>query len=289
MPPADKAARQPNVSPLQHLMPLGALPSPASVHDPLNSPTLEIRLWESQVPSSHPLPAPPDPLDAADVLPTQPGLVRVESVVTPLSDEMPLPDLNTTVGGALAPVHPTPRPPPPKRSRPGFRLPSFQALGIANPHPDRFGLDGNLTQSTIETIQRPLNAHYAESGLTPIFPDLKFGQAYPDFATRPDGKLLGGRAIQSPVRQLVSTLTPPAESEYIDWSSIFTVTTVMDSPSTEPGNGVPAEASGQSSIAPSMTELPTQISLRQSDTNESPRWTRGAIGALGEERGMCNW
>ncbi len=180
------------------------------------------------------------------------------------------------VGGALAPVHSTPPPqPPPRRSRPGFRLPSFQSLGIANPNPDRFGLDGFLTRNTTETGSQPVSAQYADSGFTPMFPDLHL--------TLPSGrKMPGGRAIQSPVRQLVNTLTPPAEAGYIDWSSIPRITTAMDSPSTDPGNVAPTETRREGATNTQTAGSSSQMPAAQPETNGKPAWVRPAISVLGE-------
>jgi hypothetical protein len=62
---------------------------------------------------------------------------------------MPAPASNGMVGGALAPVHITPTHQPNHKSGPGYELrsSSFEALGIAAPHPDRYGhssLDGTV-------------------------------------------------------------------------------------------------------------------------------------------------
>lgn len=284
--PADKAARHPNVSNFQQYAALAAFPSPASVHDSLNSPTLENSLQNTQAASFQLHTTVQSLIDAADVhvLPTQPGDVRIEPVVTPAAKEMPEPDLNLTVGGALAPVH-TDLPPrsPPKRSRPELRLPSFESLGIANAHPDRFSLDGNLTESIIETLPHSSNAHYAQQRFASVFPDTKLGQRFRNLPRDPGSKLPGGRAIQSPVRQLVNTLTPPAEPECIDWPSMPTVSTTMDSPSTDPGQvaGVGSKRQSTAAPGPSTIVLPV-LSFSQHENNQRSLWFHGAINAIGQ-------
>jgi hypothetical protein len=279
--PADTAAGQPNVSNYQHIAALAAFPSPASVHDSLNSPVLETALRETQAHRQR-LPGPHTPSSPADILPPHPDDVRLESVVTPLADKMPEPDMNLVVGGALAPVHSTPPPrPPPRRSRPGFRLPSFQSLGIGNPNPYRFGFDGNLTRSSTETMPLALRARYVEHRFTPMFPDLIFGPALQDLTIDSGRKIPGGRAIQSPVHQLVNTLTPPAESGYVDWNSIPTVTTAMDSPSTDPGNVAPTEGRREGATNMQAAGSASQTSTTQPDTDGRPSWIRAAIDVLG--------
>ena len=269
--PAAKAATQPNnVSNFQHFAALAEFPSPASVHDPLNSPPLE-----SHVSSSRSLSAIHDPLETAHILSTQPGDVQISSVVTPLADDMPGPDMNLVVGGALAPVHSSlPPRPPTKRPRPGLRLPSFRSLGIANPNPERFGLDGNLT------TQQSASTHCGGAGFTPAFPDLKFGRILQDGVPDVDGKPPGGCAIQSPVRQLVNTLTPPAEPEYIDWTSLPSITSAIDSPPPDPDPIIHAEGP-EASVVGIVADMPSQASLRQSEVDERPFWIRGAIDVLG--------
>ena len=279
--PADTAARQPNVPNHQQLAALAAFPSPASVHDSLNSPVLEHALRDSQAYTQR-LAGPYTPSSPGGILPTQPDDVHLESVMTPPADKMPESDMNLVVGGALAPVHSTPPPrPPARRSRPGFRLPSFQSLGIANPNPDRFGLDGNLTRSTTETMPLPLRARYAEHGFTPMFPDL-FGPALQDLAIDSDRKIPGGRAIQSPVHQLVNTITPPAESGYVDWSSIPTVTTAMDSPFTDPGNVAASEAGREGATGRQTAGSSSQMPAVQPERDGRPSWIRAAISVLGK-------
>lgn len=276
--PAAKAATQPNVT--NHLAALAAFPSPASIHDSLSTPTFETghagpRMSSPQSPLTvH------DSLGTADILPTQPGDVQIESVVTPPANDMPELDMNLITGGALAPVHSNlPSRPQPKRSRPGLRLPSFQSLGIANPNPDRFGLDGGLTQ-VAETMRQPPSSHYGSSGFTPVFPGLKLEPIFQDAAADGEGKIPGRRAIQSPVHQLVHTITPPAEAECINWTSLPTVVTAMDSPPTDSDNVVHNETPRQASMVGGSAEMSSQIPT-QLESDQRPSWIRSATDVLG--------
>lgn len=271
--PAAKAAT--NVS--TQIAALAAFPSPASIRDS-QTPILETGHDESRLRSPQSSLTLHDSLGTADILP---GDVVPESVVTPPADDMPGHDMNIIAGGALAPVHANlPSRPQPKRSRPGFRLPSFQSLGIANPNPDRFGLDGNLTQVTAETMRPPSSTHYGCSGFAPVFPDLKLEQIFQDAPADAEGKVAGGRAIQSPVHQLVHTLTPPAEAECIDWTSLPTVITAMDSPPTGPDNVGPTETPRQTATVGDSAEMASQIPTQQ-ETDQRPSWIRSAIDVLG--------
>lgn len=281
--PAAKAARQPNVSNVHHIAALTTFPSPAaSEHDSLTTPMLDdIGPRESQALSPHHPLLTRHNLLGADVVPSQPGDVLLESIVTPLADEMLVPDMNLAVGGALAPIHTNlPSPPAPKRLRPGLCLPSFQSLGIANPHPDRYGLDGVLTQSTADSSQQTSSKHYGEPVRAPPSAELRIEHLFRDFAIDADSKVPGGRAIQSPVHQAVHTLTPPAEAGDLDWR-IPTVTTAMASPSASPGNVPPAEPPRQDPSSLPTIAVPESIPQSLPDTR--PLWIRGAIDTLGQQ------
>ena len=281
--PVDTAVRQPNVSNQQHFAALAAFPSPASVHESLNSPVLEVALRDLQALGQRP-PGPYTPSSSADLLPTQPDDVQLESVLTPPTDNMPEPDMNLVVGGALAPVHSTPPPrPPPRRSRPGFRLPSFQSLGIANPNPDRFGFDGMLAHSTPDTMPLSMRARYADPGFTPMFPDLANEPAFQDLMIDSAPKTAGGRAVQAPFHQLVNTLTPPAESGYSAWSPLQTVTAAMDSPATDRGNAAPTDARREGAANLEAGGTSSQIPVRaRPETDSRPPWIRVGINVLGQ-------
>ena len=282
MPAARAAANKSNVSNIQPVAALAAFPSPASVHDSLSSPPLS--QVEFRVSTSQSLSAIHDPLDAADTVPAQPGDVQISPAVTPFADDMPGPDMNLVVGGALAPVRSTqPSRSTRRRLRPGLRLPSFQSLGIANPNPDRFGFDGNLSQLAVEAMRQSGSSHQ-DAAFTPVFPDLKYGQILQDAVPDVDGKLSGGRAIQSPVSQLVNTLTPPAEPEHIEWTAFPTFMAAIDSPSTD--TTLLAEEPQQASAVGAAAAMSSQSFLQQSEIDQRPPWIRGSIDVLGGSLGV---
>ena len=272
-----------NASNDEDLTALCAFPSPASINDSLTPPTLEFALRDAHAPCS-PIAARHGLLDTPNILPAQPGDVQIKSVVTPLADEtMPEPDMNLVVGGALAPVHANlPPRAPPRRARPAFRLPSFQSLGIALPNLDRFGLDSSSTSTTTEGIQHPLDTPYGGPEFMGAFSEPNFEPYFEGRKAGSDSKIPGGRAVQSPIRQVVDTLTPPAEPEHSDWSSMRTVISAMDSPSTDPGNIAPSEARRQSGAAASTSGLPSQISTGHAERDDGPQWIRGGISVLGQ-------
>lgn len=259
---------------------LGALPSPTS---DLNSPTLVSSLSKHQKPYRHLSPRHGLLDEVASVLPSPPAIVNVKSVVTPPADEMPEPDMNLVVGGALAPVRSSPPPhPPPRRPRPNLRLPSFELLGIAAPNPDRFGLDGSPAYYTREAGDEQTNALYAGSSFSLTLPGAKRGRTPPIQLPDVGSKQPGGRAIQSPLRSHIHTLTPPAENGDTDWNPILTVSSAMDSPSTDPGKGNHSESRRQSTAQTDTTPTgrPSQISMPRPGVENNASWIRGAIDAL---------
>ena len=259
---------------------LCAFPSPASVTSSLDTPTLQYSSSGDRCNPEH-LFAGNDLLEATNVLPTQPNEIMVEPVLTPPPNETPELNMDTIVGGALAPVHSNAPLCSPTRSRPGLRLPSFESLGIAAPHPDRYGgLNGTLTNAAREAMQEPLSVPH---GFPTSIEALKVGATGPEVAPNPSIERPGGRALQSPVHHIIDTITPPPEVGCIKWNlTTATVTSAMDSPLTDPGNA--NTGAGDVPIAPdaAATALASQIPTSKDEADENPPWTEGAIKSVGQ-------
>ncbi|KAK3072348.1 hypothetical protein LTR53_006998 [Teratosphaeriaceae sp. CCFEE 6253] len=255
--------------------PLCAFPSPASTSAALETPTLARTLGDSRASALwSPRSLVPD---AANILPAEPTAItsRPQPLMTPPSDPRTHPDLNMIVGGALAPVNTTVMEHPRRRLSAGLRLPSFEALGIASPHPDRFGqqlLDGATTDisrgAKLETLRSgngldalaSMRLHTA--GGAPNIEPLRTG---------------GLGAVQSPLQQYITILTPPADVGDSSWLANATMSSLsadpsdlaMLTPSVDAGAAAGAlGASGQSTLAP--------LSPPQTAT----QWIDGAMGAL---------
>ncbi|EME83024.1 uncharacterized protein MYCFIDRAFT_203484 [Pseudocercospora fijiensis CIRAD86] len=149
--------------------------------------------------------------------------------------------MNLIVAGALAPVPSPPQPKEPSRSGPGLRLPSFDALGIAAPHPDRFGSlsfsDDNMPDCLGGAIAQPSDAKNPGDAIVDAFDSLAscFSSALTE---RPQihPKLPPG-LVRTPFHHDVATLTPPAEYGEPTWQSMASHSNPpMHSPSTEPGS-----------------------------------------------------
>lgn len=277
MGPAGQAAIPPNVCADRLPAALNAFPSPASPSESLETPSLSQTLASTYAPPQW---TPRSLLpEVAAALPTQPGDVSFEPILTPpLIGDMPEPDMNTIVGGALAPVHLTPPIPPQQKSDHGLRLPSFEALGIAAPHPDRFGspsLDGALADPLRDTMRV---CPRGDADLYDAFSRLGGGGQLDPVI---DGKASGGRAIQSPVHQYVNVLTPPADSGDSLWKSMATLSSgTMDSPGTDLGDMAPPAASAQANPGASATPTEPLISVQPNIIDDGHGWVEGAVQAL---------
>ncbi|KJX98115.1 hypothetical protein TI39_contig433g00002 [Zymoseptoria brevis] len=226
------------------------LPSPAdSVHDVFDSPNCAYATAPLQTPDHL------NPLsrldDTINELSPEPGLVKAMPVTTPPIDDRDHPNMNLLVGGALAPM---PSHPPilcPSKSGPSLRLPSFDALGIAAPHPDRLsrpdtgeaspcGLDGTMeffpdhgssdldkldalygSQLTSPPASPPRGPH------EPLLPQRMPGPAMPP----------------TPLPIDVASLTPPVDSGDMKW----TIHVPVDHIATAPPSAEPLKPSPQSS------------------------------------------
>ncbi|KAK3673316.1 hypothetical protein LTR78_006861 [Recurvomyces mirabilis] len=231
MGPADQADNSPD-GPISHVQGdlhiADAFPSPASITASLETPTLAgaladtKNLWTPQSLLS----------DGANILPAEPSAATAAAPLkTPPSDPSYYTDMDTIVGGALAPVHTTAPQHQQSKPGPGFRLPSFEALGIAAPHPDRFGQHF----SSNGAVEQPLALPSVNT--SPLCGPFGMESFAHTKEVKSGSDLIGGPAVQNQVQHFISTLTPPAELGEMDWSSIAAVTNKpMESPATDPGN-----------------------------------------------------
>lgn len=147
--------------------------------------------------------------------------------------------MNLLVGGALAPSKMPPSlPPAPPRGGPGLRLPCFEQLGIAAPHPDK--VDGVLKSNTVGSREVEEWPSRFDGGCSERALSAGIGAISPFSSTEerfvnPELPIRAGRAIQFPFHHYVDTITPPAEGGVPDWNMPPTVATAgMDSPKSEP-------------------------------------------------------
>jgi len=198
--------------------------------------------------------------------------------------------MNVVVGGALAPVHTAPPPRPRRKAGPGFRLPSFEALGIAAPHPDRFeplSLDGVVDEAVAEPVQHRtvdcLAAPCAESDLLQAYRtarDAEFDPK-PELIDLLHSNHIGGRAISSPVQHYVATLTPPAESGDIPFPSMTTVSHGPPaSPSAELGMSMMGTAAGAADAAVAGAGREPSVLISPPALDSDRTWIAEAVATL---------
>lgn len=111
-----------------------------------------------------------------------------------------------------------------------LRLPSFDVLGIAAPHPDRYPLHQIQSLSPLGAgpLSKPDDPLHALS--PPLDHCLPHDGAHPLSPTSP-------RATRGQLEHLVSTFTPPSEPGMLSWGSFVNVTTtdLGSPPSSDPG------------------------------------------------------
>lgn len=262
------------------LLPLAlrAFPSPALSDGSLDSPTLQRTLASATTPAPWtPYSAYPE---ASAIMPAEPGAPRETLVMTPQSERSSsslTSDMNLIVGGALAPIPQRPL----AKAGPGLRLPSFEAMGIASPHPDNIGLPGADNAAASLARERILGLTLRSrsdpgrvEGTTLLSSDI--GSAS-DLQQIPSPKT-SSHPQPTPLHQYVHTLTPPAETGEPSWRPSI-MTAVMDSPNTEPGLAVSqAEADDQSVQAASGAMQNVTISAPAITGERS--WLEEAVQAI---------
>jgi hypothetical protein len=274
------------------LLPLAlrAFPSPALSDGSLDSPTLQRTLASASTPAPWtPYSAYPE---ASAIMPAEPGAARQTTIMTPQS-EQPISytsDMNLIVGGALAPMSDTMPQRPVSKAGPGLRLPSFEAMGIASPHPDNISLPcsdnaaaGLARERILGLTLRSRSDPGRVEGTALLTPDV--GSAS-DLPQSPSPKS-SSHPQPTPLHQYVHTLTPPAETGEPSWRPSI-MTAVMDSPDTEPGMPVSqAEAGDQSVQAASGAMQSVTISAPAISGERS--WLEEAVQAIRQFRSTHVW
>lgn len=270
----------------KHLPPaLYAFPSPASITESLSSPTLDKTLPSNLTPSTQHTPY-YGPYEAAGVVPTEPGSTRSQPLMSPPVQESTECEMNLIVGGALAPTTSKQSVRPSPRAGPGLRLPSFDELGIAAPHPDRLGvdsLDRTFSQAARDAMQEPYSAPHLESSLGLRFQDLKIGHSREDAgacrSAPPSMSPAGGTRMPFP--HFVDVLTPPAERHEPEWRlALPTITAPLHSPATDPGAPALPEDNQTLTAENTSTVLPSRPAPEASHPAQPREWYDGAVDAL---------
>ena len=152
----------------------------------------------------------------------------LQPLATPALDDQP--HLNLSFAGTFLPTDVSLPSPTLARTALNFRLPSFDVLGIAAPHPDRIPLHSTISFSSLGAgpLSKP------EDPLHALSPPLEFRRQ----ADKPvDSPAASPKATRKQLEHQVSTFTPPSEPGTFNWGSLVRVSTVGagSPPSSEPG------------------------------------------------------
>lgn len=150
---------------------------------------------------------------------------------TPVREDRPV-DLRLHFAGSAAlPSTDVSLPTPPiLKTAHNLRLPSFDVLGIAAPHPDRIALQSFNSFSSLGAgpLSKPEDPLHALS--PPLARPQKFGGVNEPSPTSPE-------TTRSKVEHLIPIVTPPSEPGTFSWGSFVNVRTagVGSPPSSDPG------------------------------------------------------
>lgn len=144
------------------------------------------------------------------------------------------PDLSLSFAGTALPSNHVSLPSPPivKTSR-SLRLPSFDLLGIAAPHPDRKNFDSSLSFASLGAgpLSKP------EDPLHALSPPLARIPPLDEPHVLPSPPAATSKPARGDVHHPVPVVTPPAESGTLNWGSFVNVRPagLGSPPSSEPG------------------------------------------------------
>jgi len=288
MAPADEASTyDASQKSIPHV--LRAFPSPALSNVSLDSPTLTKTLSCLTSPgygTSY-----PNPLETFGIMPAEPGAAKNVPVMTPPASQRrgnSDPTMNMIVGGALAPVHDVQPRPQTARVGPGLRLPSFQKLGIAAPHPDRLAstcADGVWTDSARAGTSEGGAMTYpgvGETMLSQVASITGAEQHEPPHQASPKAT---ARPPNVPFAQFVQTLTPPAETGDPAWQpptiGFSLASAAMDSSATPGAASSQAVSGGEDAVAVA-TSAVQNVTISAPTITGDRAWLDGAVQAIRE-------
>ncbi|KAF1950463.1 hypothetical protein CC80DRAFT_519895 [Byssothecium circinans] len=169
-------------------------------------------LLDPSLPQPFPLPAPP----------------HAQELPTPLQEDRP--DFNLSFAGLLPSTSVSLPTPPAVKTSHNLRLPSFDLLGIAAPHPDRTPLATQLSFSSLGggPLSKP------EDPLHVLSPKL---HRIPQFDGPDEPFPPSPQAARAHIHHMVPIVTPPIDPGILNWGSFVNVRTagLGSPPSSEPG------------------------------------------------------
>ncbi|KAH7082630.1 hypothetical protein BKA63DRAFT_135792 [Paraphoma chrysanthemicola] len=209
----------------------------------------------------------PSLLDAS--LP-QPQPFPLPSAETPFREDQPQFDLN--FAGVLPPTNVSLPTSTVVKTAHNLRLPSFDVLGIAAPHPDRFPLTPTHSFSSTALGAGPLSK--PEDPLHALSPPLDHCQPA-DTATHPFDSY--PKAARAQVERIVPTYTPPSEPGTISWGALMSVRPagLGSPPSSDPGRS-PGLDLPASTTTPGQAPIIVPTTVDYSDAGRMAIWVEEA-------------
>jgi hypothetical protein len=222
-------------------------------------------------PASSSLTASPTSIDASISQPFPLPSRHPDPLHTPLQEQHQ-PDLTSALTQSLPPLVNVSLPASPVvRTAHNLRLPSFDLLGIANPHPD------NIAQ------RHSHNIHYIESiGAGPLSkPEDPLHALSPPLARPQHESGVQEPTVKSPeaarahVEQQIPTVTPPPEPGAINWGSFVNIRTA----------GVGSPPRSDPAVSPSINTVAGWGSAGPASTPPNPL----SVADLSDALGMAVW
>lgn len=195
-----------------------------------------------------------------DVSFPQPQPLPLPSAETPFQIHEDQPQFDLNFADALLPTNVSLPTPTVVKTAHNLRLPSFDVLGIAAPHPDRFLNRTSLSFSPSAIGAGPLSK--PEDPLHALGPPLDFPSQADTAAETP---ATSPKAARAHVEHIISTFTPPSEPGTFHWGPLISMrpADLGSPPSSDPGVSpnlnvtASATAPGQ---APIIVPTPTEPS-----------------------------
>jgi hypothetical protein len=209
----------------------------------------------------------------------QPQPLPLPSAQTPFRDDQPQFDLN--FAGVLPPTNVSLPTPTIVKTAHNLRLPSFDVLGIAAPHPDRFPLTPSHSFSSTALGAGPLSK--PDDPLHALSPPLDHRQQA-DTATHPfDTSPKAARAQVD--RTVVPTFTPPSEPGTFNWGVFMSVRPAGPGspPSSDPGRS-PSLNLTASATAPGQAPIIVPTSAELSDAVTMAVWVEEAKNIISKHK-----
>ncbi|KAF2024301.1 hypothetical protein EK21DRAFT_78991 [Setomelanomma holmii] len=205
-----------------------------------------------------------------DVSVPQPQPLPLPSAETPFREDHPEFDLN--FAGLLPSTNVSLPTPTIVKTAHNLRLPSFDVLGIAAPHPDRFPLTPSHSYSSTTIGAGPLSK--PEDPLHALSPPLDHCEQA-DTAASPFNS--SPKVARAQVDRIVPTYTPPSEPGTFNWRALMSVRPagLGSPPSSDPGRSPNLNLTA-SSTTPGQAPIIVPISAELSGELRMAVWVEAA-------------